>query len=49
MAKKCQQIKIVTNGKQDTTSLIEQAIKIGVSQKAIKLALECFNEPQEIS
>jgi hypothetical protein len=49
LLKKCQQIKIVTNGKQDTTSLIEQAIKIGVSQKAIKLALECFNEPQEIS
>lgn len=47
LLKKCQQLKIVTKGKQNskTTSLtsliIDQSMKINMSHKAIKLALEC--------
>lgn len=48
LLKKCHQIKIVTKGKQnlDGVGLIDQSMKIGLSHKAIKLALECFFESQ---
>ena len=44
---KCHQLKVVTKGKQKLTGmgLIDQNMKIGMSHKAIKLALECcFDE-----
>lgn len=43
---KCHQLKIVTNGKQamDSLGLIDQSMKIGMSHKAIKLALEAAFE-----
>jgi hypothetical protein len=47
LLKKCQQMKIVTTGKQNMEGmgLIDQSMKIGMSHKAIKLALECcFDE-----
>lgn len=53
LLKKCQQFKIITKGKQNlnhTTSpsqsiIIDQSMKINMSHKAIKLALECcFDE-----
>lgn len=48
LLKKCHQIKIVTKGKQNLNGvgLIDQSMKIGLSHKAIKLALECFFESQ---
>jgi hypothetical protein len=44
LLKKCQQVRIVTNGRNNSENdvLIEQNIKIGMSHRAIKLALECF-------
>lgn len=48
LLKKCHQHKIVTRGKQNLAGmgLIDQSMKIGMSHKAIKLALECcFDEP----
>lgn len=46
LLKKCQELKIVTKGKQnlDQLSIIDQSMKINMSYKAIKLALECFFE-----
>lgn len=51
LLKKCQQLKIVTKGKQNSkatssaSSMIDQSMKINTSHKAIKLALECcFDE-----
>ncbi len=47
LLKKCHELKIITKGKQNlsTSCLIEQNIKVGMSHKAIKLALECcFNQ-----
>jgi hypothetical protein len=46
LLKKCQQMKIVTKGKQNLNGmgLIDQNMKIGMSHKAIKLALECFDD-----
>lgn len=50
LLKKCQQLKIVTKGKQQgqglgIQSIIDQSMKINMSHKAIKLALECcFND-----
>jgi len=44
---KCQQMKIVSNGKLNLhgLGLIDQSMKIGMSHKAIKLALEsCFDD-----
>lgn len=46
---KCQQLKIVTKGKQNLAGmgLVDQSMKIGMAHKAIKLAVECcFDEPQ---
>lgn len=47
LLKKCQQLKIVTKGRQNlAVGLIDQSMKIGMSHKAIKLALECcFDDP----
>jgi hypothetical protein len=48
LLKKCQQVRIVTNGRNNSENdgLIDQNVKIGMSHRAIKLALECFpNEP----
>jgi hypothetical protein len=49
LLKKCQQMKIITKGKQniDNMGLIEQSIKVGMSHKAIKLALECCFEDDD--
>ncbi len=50
LLKKCEQFKIVTKGKQNlkttssAASIIDQSMKINTSHKAIKLALECFDE-----
>lgn len=44
LLKKCQKLKVVTNGKQNLNGsggLIDQSMKISMSHKAIKLALEC--------
>jgi hypothetical protein len=41
-------VRIVTNGRNNSENdgLIDQNVKIGMSHRAIKLALECFpNEP----
>jgi len=48
LLKKCQQMKIVTKGKQNLSGmgLIDQSMKIGMSHKAIKLALECLEKNQ---
>ena len=48
LLKKCHQMKIVTKGKQNLSGmgLIDQSMKVGMSHKAIKLALECcFDDP----
>jgi len=43
LLKKCQQLKIVTKGKTslDNKGIIDQSMKMGMSYKAIKLALDC--------
>lgn len=42
---KCHQLKVVTKGKQKAgmEGLVDQSVKIGMSHKAIKLALECYD------
>lgn len=46
LLKKCEELKIVTNGKgpQQQQQIIDQSVKINMSHKAIKLALECYLE-----
>lgn len=43
LLKKCNQMKIVTNGKRSITThnLIDQSMKISMSHKAVKMALQC--------
>jgi len=43
LLKKCQQFKIITKGKLSSQTIIDQSMKINMSHKAIKLALECFD------
>ncbi len=47
LLKKCHQLKIVSEGKKNLAGmgLVDQSMKIGMAHRAIKLAVECFDDP----